>query len=79
MTELIRFKALKMLFVREKKMNQRSRTIALLSLLGLLIGDSLAGAVDGDVVYTYGQVLVHRNPATLPAEIGMPEGQGDVI
>ena len=60
-------------------MKPRSRTAALLSLLGLLAVASPSRAVEGDIVYAYGQVLVHRNPSTVPAEIGMPVGRGDVI
>lgn len=56
------------------------RKILLLSVLPwLLIAAVQAAAVDGDVVYTYGRVLVHRNPEVVPAEIGMSVGEGDVI
>ena len=52
----------------------------LLSILPwLLIATVQVVAADGDVVYTYGRVLVHRSPDVVPAEIGMPVGQGDVI
>lgn len=55
------------------------RNILILSLFGLLSAAGQAGAVDGDIVYTYGEVVVHRSSGILPAEIGMPVGQGDVI
>ncbi len=55
------------------------RNILIVSLLGLLIAANQVGAVDGDIVYTYGEVVVHRRSSILPAEIGMPVGQGDVI
>jgi len=55
------------------------RNILILSLLGLLVAAGQVGAVDGDIVYTYGEVVVHRRSSILPAEIGMPVGQGDVI
>ena len=55
-----------------------SKTVLFLLLL-LLSAAVPVVAVDGDVVYTYGRVLVHSNPETVPAEIGMPVGQGDVI
>jgi ferric-dicitrate binding protein FerR (iron transport regulator) len=55
------------------------RNIQILSLLGLLIAAGQVGAIDGDIVYTYGEVVVHRRSNVLPAEIGMPVGQGDVI
>ncbi len=55
------------------------RNILIVSLLGLLIAAAQIGAVDGDIVYTYGEVVVHRRSSILPAEIGMPVGQGDVI
>jgi hypothetical protein len=45
----------------------------------LLFAAGQLTAVDGDVVYTYGRVTVHRNPEAVPAEIGMPVGEGDVI
>ena len=60
-------------------MKTRFGTSLLLTFLWLLLAACRVAAVDGDVVYTYGQVLVHRNPEVLPAEIGMPVGQGDVI
>jgi hypothetical protein len=60
-------------------MKARFGTTVLLVLLWLLIAAAQVVAVDGDIVYTYGQVLVHRNSDVLPAEIGMPVGEGDVI
>lgn len=60
-------------------MGIRPKSSVLLSLLALLIITAQVGAVEGDVVYTYGEVLVHRNPHAVQAEIGMPVGQGDVI
>jgi hypothetical protein len=60
-------------------MNKKSKTVLLSVLFWLLIVTFQAVAMDGDVVYTYGRVLVHRNPDVVPAEIGMPVGEGDVI
>lgn len=60
-------------------MKTRFGTTVLSFFLWLLIAAAQAAAVDGDVVYTYGQVLVHRNPEVVPAEIGMSIGEGDVI
>lgn len=60
-------------------MKARTKKTVLLALLWLLIATSQLVAVDGDVVYTYGEVLVHRNPEVLSAEIGMSVGEGDVI
>jgi hypothetical protein len=63
-----------------RKVQNTKREIMLLSVsLWLLIAAVQAVAVAGDVVYTYGKVLVHRNPEVVPAEIGMPVGEGDVI
>jgi hypothetical protein len=61
------------------KMKIPFRNILVFSLLGLLVAAGQVGAVDGDIVYTYGEVVVHRRSSILPAEIGMPVGQGDVI
>jgi ferric-dicitrate binding protein FerR (iron transport regulator) len=49
--------------------------------LGLFIFLAAAevGAAEGDIVYTVGQVTVQRDADTLPAEIGMPVGEGDVV
>jgi hypothetical protein len=60
-------------------MKTRSEKTVLFLLLLLLVAAVRVVAADGDVVYTQGRVLVHRNPETLPAEIGMPVGEGDVI
>jgi hypothetical protein len=60
-------------------MKTRFGTSLLLTLLWLLLAAGRVAAVDGDVVYTYGQVLIHRNPEAVPAEIGMTVGEGDVI
>ena len=60
-------------------MGTKRKLVLLSVLLWLLIATVHAVAVDGDVVYTYGRVLVHRNPDVVPAEIGMPVGEGDVI
>jgi hypothetical protein len=60
-------------------MNIKNKTVLLSVLPWLLITAVPAVSMDGDVVYTYGRVLVHRNPEVLPAEIGMPVGEGDVI
>ena len=46
-------------------MKTRFGTTVLLAFLWLLITAAYVGAVDGDVVYTYGQVLIHRNPETV--------------
>jgi len=51
----------------------------LVTLLWLLIATGQVLAVDGNVVYTYGQVSIHRSSDVLPAEIGMPVGKGDVV
>jgi len=55
------------------------KNILIVSLLGLLIAANQVGALDGDIVYTYGEVVVHRRSGILPAEISMPVGQGDII
>ena len=60
-------------------MNSRVGIRLVLAVLCLIFASFPVAAVDGDVVYTYGEVLVHRNPETVPAEIGMPVGEGDVI
>ncbi|UCF98883.1 MAG: FecR domain-containing protein [Spirochaetaceae bacterium] len=60
-------------------MKLRSGPIIQVALFLLLIAAARVRAVDGDVVYTFGQVLVHRSSEVLPAEIGMPVGEGDVI
>jgi len=60
-------------------MKMSFRNMLILSLLGLLIVGGQVGAVGGDIVYTYGEVVVHRHSSILPAEIGMPVCQGDVI
>ena len=60
-------------------MRTKRKILLLSALLWLLIAAVQAAAVDGDVVYTYGRVLVHRNPEVVPAEIGMSVGEGDVI
>ncbi len=60
-------------------MKTRIITSLLSVVLWLLVAAAQGTAIDGDVVYTYGQVLVHRNPEVVPAEIGMPVGEGDVI
>jgi ferric-dicitrate binding protein FerR (iron transport regulator) len=60
-------------------MKQKSTKKQVLILLALLMAATQVGAVEGDVVYTYGEVLIHRNPSVVHAEIGMPVGQGDVI
>ena len=60
-------------------MNTKRETVLLSVLVWLLIATVQAVAVDGDVVYTHGRVLVHRNPEVVPAEIGMAVGEGDVI
>jgi len=56
-----------------------NRIKALVLGCGLLIPGANITALDGGVVYTYGEVFVHRNPETIPAEIGMPVAEGDVI
>jgi len=60
-------------------MKARFVTAALVALSWLLVSTGQLFAVDGDIVYTYGQVLVHGNPDVVTAEIGMSVGEGDVI
>ena len=60
-------------------MNVRIGIIVPLVLFWMVIAAAQAAAVDGDVVYSFGEVLVHRNTEVVPAEIGMPVGEGDVI
>jgi ferric-dicitrate binding protein FerR (iron transport regulator) len=60
-------------------MKARFGTAALVALSWLLVSTGQLFAVDGDIVYTYGQVRVHGNPDVVTAEIGMSVGEGDVI
>ena len=60
-------------------MKVRFAAAALIVLSWLLVSAAGLFAVDGDIVYTHGKVLVHRNPDVVTAEIGMPVGEGDVI
>ena len=60
-------------------MKARFAAAGLVALSWLLISAAGLFAVDGDIVYTYGQVRVHRNPDVVNAEIGMPVSEGDVI
>jgi hypothetical protein len=60
-------------------MKAKIGTSSLLVSMWLLSATIQVTAAGGDIVYTYGRVLVHRNPEVVPAEIGMPVGEGDVI
>jgi hypothetical protein len=74
-TILVRFT----IFRLEEIMKTQFKTVLLCVLLWLLLAAAQGVALDGDIVYTHGQVYVHRNPEVVPAEIGMPVGEGDVI
>jgi hypothetical protein len=53
---------------------------ALLLAAGLLVlAPGRGQALDGEMVYVYGEVRVHRNDVAHSAEAGMPVGLGDVI
>ena len=60
-------------------MKARIGTTLLLALFWIVTAAGQAVGLEGDVVYTFGEVLVHRNPEVVIAEIGMPVGEGDMI
>lgn len=51
----------------------------LLSIVGLTMIAGRLGAQNGEVVYTYGEVVLLRDSHTHNADIGMPVQRGDVI
>lgn len=61
------------------KWNRRFGGLAFTTVVFILASAGRPGALDGDIVYTQGRVVVHRNPQTVPAEIGMPVGAGDIV